>query len=107
MDPKNGRVENKNIDFEGPKPWLTYEFPLPDYLQYTGEKEVEMTIKISDMPSRSIKELMLKNERVTTFVVNSEHWKEFLERFDFFSNRFREIMDLESGIDKIAPTKIN
>lgn len=39
------------------KKWVTYQFPLPDYLQF----------------SRGI-------ERMTTFIVNANYWRDFLEK---------------------------
>lgn len=78
VDPKSGKIKEEDINFIGPKSWLTYEFSLPDYLKHTGERDY------------ITEERMIKNERVTTFIVNSEHWKEFLENFDFFSSEIKE-----------------
>lgn len=78
VDFKTGKINKKDIKFNGPKKWLTYEFPLPDYLKHSGE--------MSYLPSQEGTEILIDTERITTFIVNSEYWKEFLEKFDFFTN---------------------
>ncbi len=77
VDSKTGKIEEKNISFGEPKPYITYEFPLPDYLKYSGKKTY------NTFERREIEEL-LDIERSTTFIVNSEYWEKFLKVFDIW-----------------------
>lgn len=79
VDFKTGKIDQKDIKFNGPRKWLTYEFPLPDYLKHSGE--------ISCIPGQETTKILINAERITTFIVNSEHWAEFLQKFSFFSSQ--------------------
>ena len=75
-DVKTGEINEKDIKFGKERPWLTFEFPLPDYLKHSGNKRF--------MTSLSEEDIMLSVERSTTLIVNSEHWEEFLKDFDIW-----------------------
>ena len=81
VDLKTGEIDKKDIKFNGPKNWVTYEFPLPDYLKHSGE--------MNYLPSQEGTEILIDTERITTFIVNSGHWKEFLEKFNLLSAEAR------------------
>ncbi|MFC1789488.1 hypothetical protein ACFLYY_00750 [Patescibacteria group bacterium] len=82
-DPKNvdldtGTIKKENISLSEPKPFIVFDFSLPDYLKHSGEEKL-------DLLDNKFVEKMLNVERSTTVIVNSKHWKEFLDDFDILS----------------------
>ncbi|MDD5626444.1 MAG: hypothetical protein PHW01_00295 [Patescibacteria group bacterium] len=78
----DGKINPSNIKFDGPKKWITYEFPLPDYLK----SYKDFIYDISPTSGNTLIKrgpLKLEVERSTTFIVNSNHWQEFLKNFSF------------------------
>src|SRR5207249_796884 len=70
----NGTIDLSAVEYEEKK-WITYDFPVPDYLKY---QSIYHNRKNDDV------------ERSTTFVVNSKHWAEFLKKLDFFHTSFKD-----------------
>ncbi|KKW17022.1 MAG: hypothetical protein UY56_C0005G0047 [Parcubacteria group bacterium GW2011_GWA1_50_14] len=63
----DGAIDLSSVSYEE-KPWLTYDFPLPDYLKYSSIFHNHINKNV---------------ERATTFIVNSKHWSNFLQHMDF------------------------